>query len=231
MFAGWLLLAGALAVLNWLAAWRGVRWLIYLTKPGMMLALLAGYALAARLPGEAQSVQAWFFLAGGLCGLAGDIALMLPQNLFKAGLAAFLANHLFYIIAFTPTLPALPLPALGIGAGLALFGGLFYRRLSASLLAKRLRRMRLPVLCYVLAILPMSFSALLTLWRKDWLELPALLAALGGLFFLASDALLAWDRFVRPVPLARPLVMITYHLGQAGILCGAALHMAGFILM
>ncbi len=33
--------------------------------------------------------------------------------------------------------------------------------------------------------------------------------------FVASDAMLAVNRFVRPLPGARVLIMVTYHVGQA----------------
>ena len=42
-------------------------------------------------------------------------------------------------------------------------------------------------------------------------------AAIGGALFLASDALLAWNRFVEPAPGGRALVHATDHLGQMGL--------------
>jgi hypothetical protein len=41
---------------------------------------------------------------------------------------------------------------------------------------------------------------------------------------MASDSLLAWNKFDQPVRHANLLVMVTYHLGQFGIVLGAALH-------
>jgi uncharacterized membrane protein YhhN len=43
------------------------------------------------------------------------------------------------------------------------------------------------------------------------------LAAAAALVFYSSDALIAWDRFVSPKRWARPAIMITYHLAQAGL--------------
>jgi len=43
------------------------------------------------------------------------------------------------------------------------------------------------------------------------------LAAAGAGLFVASDSMIAWNRFVAPVPKASLLIMITYHLGQAGL--------------
>lgn len=222
-FVWLLLMAGALALLNWYAAGRGLRWLIYFSKPGTMLILLTWFALASPLVGPAEKPENFLFLLGGICGLAGDIALMLPVVRFKLGLAAFLAGHVCYIIALNFTPPVLHPAGIVFGIGLIVIGGIFYTHLAGSLVAKKLRRMRLPVLFYILAILPMTWSALQTFWRPEWEGVPALLAAGGGLFFLISDGLLAWDRFVQPIPFARPLVMITYHLAQFGILVGAGL--------
>lgn len=220
----WLLLSAAgLALLNWYAAERSLRWLIYFSKPGVMLAILVWFGLAAGLLQSGLLLTTGLFLFGGVCGLVGDIALMLPVVRFKLGLAAFLLGHLSYTLALNPRLPNTPWFGMLLAAGLALLGWRFYLRLASSLQIKKLRQMRLPVLLYILAILPMAYSAIQTLWQPAWQILPALLVALGGVFFILSDGLLAWDRFVRPLPHARPLVMITYHLAQFGILVGAAI--------
>ena len=43
-----------------------------------------------------------------------------------------------------------------------------------------------------------------------------------GILFLASDSLIAWERFVRRVPQGPLAVIVTYHLAQALILIGLA---------
>jgi uncharacterized membrane protein YhhN len=43
------------------------------------------------------------------------------------------------------------------------------------------------------------------------------LAGLGAALFVASDAMIAWNRFVRPFRAADLGIMVTYHLGQAGL--------------
>ena len=43
------------------------------------------------------------------------------------------------------------------------------------------------------------------------------LALAGAVLFYASDGLIAWNRFVRPLPSAQVPVIVTYHLGQAGL--------------
>ncbi len=52
----------------------------------------------------------------------------------------------------------------------------------------------------------------------------AVATAVGGALFLASDATLAWDRFVRRLRRGPVIVMVTYHLAQALLLIGLIRH-------
>ena len=83
------------AVANWIAvASEPERTaLVYVAKPATMIALI-GVAIA--LDPFDPAVRAWFVAALVLC-LAGDVFLMLPQDLFVAGLASFLLGHLCYV--------------------------------------------------------------------------------------------------------------------------------------
>jgi uncharacterized membrane protein YhhN len=47
-------------------------------------------------------------------------------------------------------------------------------------------------------------------------------ALAGAALFYASDALIAWNRFVRPLSWSPLPVIITYHLGQAGLVLSLA---------
>jgi uncharacterized membrane protein YhhN len=64
------------------------------------------------------------------------------------------------------------------------------------------------VIAYLVAISLMFATALATLNP---------LAALGAGLFVASDSILGWRRFVHEARWMAPAVMITYHLGQAGL--------------
>jgi uncharacterized membrane protein YhhN len=68
-----------------------------------------------------------------------------------------------------------------------------------------------PVAVYTAAIAAMLVCAWFT---GEWL------VALGASIFVASDATLSVDRFVRTVPRGHLLVMVTYHVGQALIVAG-----------
>lgn len=70
---------------------------------------------------------------------------------------------------------------------------------------------------------PLYCTLLLTMgWRANArLEgvqnLPKLLAAFGGIFFIASDALIAFNMFYSTIPHVDFLVMSTYYIAQLGI--------------
>jgi uncharacterized membrane protein YhhN len=207
----WVLLAltGVCAVANWVAvASEPERMsLEYVAKPATMVALI-GVALA--LDPFDPAVRAWFVAALVLC-LVGDVFLMLPKDLFVAGLASFLLGHLCYVaglvIAHRSWLTTL-LGALVVAASLAVIAPRIVgavRRTDAALVP--------PVIAYIAVISTMVITA----WgsRRGW-------AMAGALTFYASDATLAWNRFVRPLRHGHLAVMVTYHLGQIGLVVALA---------
>jgi uncharacterized membrane protein YhhN len=68
--------------------------------------------------------------------------------------------------------------------------------------------MAIPVALYMVVISAMVAVAVAT--RNT-------LATGGAILFYVSDASIAWDRFVHPWSWARTWIMVTYHLGQAGL--------------
>lgn len=215
-FFFWLTLS--LAVANWIAVGRRWRYLEYVTKPATLLALLiwlAPFALAeSRLAG---------FLAGLVLSLVGDVLLMLPRQQFMGGLAAFLLAHLAYIVGFNQSLPpwhGLTVLEIGLVVGL---GWVLYHRL----VVRAPPSLRGPVTLYLGVISLMWLSAALTWTRPDWSRWAAASATFGATLFLLSDLVLAWDRFVAPVRHSRVLVMMTYHLGQVGLIVGVVWQWGG----
>jgi uncharacterized membrane protein YhhN len=143
--------------------------------------------------------------AGLICSLAGDILLMLPTDLFLAGLVAFLAAHVCYLTAFRSD-----------GGGGGPVGLLVLVVLAGagvlSVLWPSLGAMRVPVLLYVAVILTMCWMALGRWWVT---RAPGSgLAAAGAVFFVVSDSILALDRFHSPVVMAPVLVLGTYYAAQ-----------------
>jgi len=79
-------------------------------------------------------------------------------------------------------------------------------------------------LTYAIILSLMVLSAAACFTRTGWQPLQAAIVTAGAVSFLVSDTILAWNKFVRQLAWARPVIMMTYHLGQAGILLGVLLH-------
>ena len=166
---------------------------------------------AASNPALDATGRRW--LLGALAAsLAGDAFLMV-EGFFVPGLAAFLLAHLAYIavlrrgqrwFAHRGALAA----TLAIGLGMYLF--LWHGGLPPAL--------RLPVAVYVTVIALMAAQAL---GRAHQLRTRgATLVALGACSFLCSDAVLATNRFVQPLPWAALWVLASYYLAQGLIVAG-----------
>ena len=191
-------MAAVFAVADWLAVWRGSKPLEYLAKP-LATAALVGVALT--LVPEDESMRTWFVVALVL-SLAGDVFLMLPRNLFVAGLASFLLGHVAYVAGF------------GLGEawpwilGVAVVGAAVGAPIVRALVGDGQRELLGPVLAYMAVISVMVACAI---GNGD----PRAIA--GAALFMLSDSLIAWNRFVRPLAWAPVTIMVTYHLGQAGL--------------
>ena len=217
------ILAVIAAVVNWVAVeleWRRIK---YISKPLVILALIAWLRLLAAWNGP----LAWFGLALSF-SLAGDILLLLPARYFLPGLGAFLLGHIAYLVGLNLTLPPTNLASLVLLAAGVLLVALIYPKIRAGLLTKPGGKvLNTAVFFYSMVLTAMLLSAVLTLFRPNWNRTAALVVAAGGMLFFVSDILLGFDRFVRPVRHGRLLVMVTYHLGQIALTSGALLQFGG----
>ena len=203
----------ALVGAGYLAAYyAGSRALAGTLKALPILALAAAVARS----GAGAGYAGW--LTGGLLASAvGDVCLVWPER-FTWGLASFLLAHCLYLTAFASG-------ATTGGAGWPWLAGI--AGAAIVLLARlwpHLGRVRGAVLVYVTVIALMAWTAAR---RADAPTTPALsgmLALAGSLLFMASDAILALDRFARRIPAAHAAVMVTYYAAQTLI---AASAMAG----
>ena len=184
------------------AAYRGNRRGVFLFKP-LTTVLIIAAVLWISPPGESRYPM-WILL-GLLCSLAGDVFLMLPRDRFVAGLASFLLAHVAYVVAFTSGVPLGTAPGILVPA--ALPGGVVL-----ALLWSRLGALRGPVAIYVVVITLMAWQATARVWTLH--TGAAALAACGAACFVASDALLALNRFRTPFRSAQALVMGTYVVAQ-----------------
>jgi uncharacterized membrane protein YhhN len=205
-----LMFAGAIvfALVDWSAVIRANRHLRSVTKPAVIL-LLVGVALTLK---TSSGSQRYVFAGALLLCLVGDVALLMDERWFRAGLAAFLVAHLAYGGGFLvggvnrglllSTTLAVAIISLGLGG-----------RILRSILESGRRDTALPVAAYLLAI-----SAMLALAAASGKPL----AIAGAALFYASDGMIAWNRYVRPLPWSPLPVIVTYHLAQAGLVLSLA---------
>lgn len=202
------------AVLDWAAvAWHRKR-AEYLFKPGTMVAIIIAVVLL--MQGPLDDWRARFFLVGLVLSLAGDVFLMLPKDrFFLPGLVSFLLAHLCYIGGLNPSPP--DVRSLLVFVPIALLGAMIVLRVTTALKRTGQDRLVIPVVVYALVISLMLFSAWAAIWRADWATGSRVLVILGATLFFASDAMLAWNKFVRRFDHADLAVIVTYHLGQLAL--------------
>jgi alkenylglycerophosphocholine hydrolase len=219
---GWPLgLAFVAALVNWYAVARANKHLEYVFKPATLVAVILGAWLLTRGPHDEW--QARFFIPGLTFSLAGDVFLMLPgERFFLPGLVSFLLAHLSYIAGLNSTLPPVAPGALLLLVVIAVLGVTLFSRIQAGLRARDQTPLRLPVALYSVVISLMLFSAWATLWRADWSDSRRALVIVGASLFFISDALLAWNKFVRPFAPAQLAIIVTYQLGQLALAASIA---------
>jgi uncharacterized membrane protein YhhN len=211
--AFWILMgvAAVAAAADWVAIGTSDHRLLYGAKPAVLVALIAA---AAAIPSSHTDLvdRRWWFLAALVCCLVGDVALMLPRDLFVPGLAAFLAGHALFIVGLLqpPAPPGVPAFAfsptgLAVAAGVVMAVEALPGRVLLTALAGGHRPLIAPVCLYMVAIATVVVLATNVASRP---------AALGASLFLVSDTALALDRFVWPRPWGTLVVHVTYHLAQ-----------------
>ena len=197
----WVLMSAAVGsgLIDLLAIARGWTKARYVWKPLTMVLIIAMALIGADLE---QPLHLWL-LAGLVLSLAGDVFLVLPSDRFLAGLSAFFAAHVCYIVAFDSE--AFSENGLGLAVGLAVFGLAYGAVLRRGVLQSGGVGMLVAVACYITIILVMVWRAVLG--GDAWVMS-------GALLFMVSDSVLAWDRFVRPSLVAQVGVMVTYYAAQ-----------------
>lgn len=156
---------------------------------------------------EPKTTGRLLLLAALAFALAGDIALMLPGDHFVTGLGLFLVTHLLYLALFRQGAAWFPQRA-------ALWGSLALGALMYALLWQPLAEpvLRLAVAAYITAICLMVAQALGCASATG--DSHARWAAAGACVFMASDTLIAVDRFLTPLPWAPVWILTSYFAAQ-----------------
>lgn len=217
----WALVIGIVcAVVDWVAVMiapgrRAIgRALEVVFKPATLIAFVVGAFLMGADVTDPHLAR-WFRIAL-ICSLAGDIFLMLPgDRWFIPGLLAFLLGHVGYIVGFNAE--AVPVGALVPLAVVAVVDLLVLRRIVGALVRSGETTLRIPVVVYGIVLSLTLVSGWATWFRPGWPTAARITASLGATLFYASDLMLAWDRFVAKSQLLHVLVIVTYHIGQLGL--------------
>ena len=192
------------------------------TRPYSIIPLMPilAYTLYQKTGNQPTFIK--YAVIGLLFGWIGDIALSfdgLPY--FITGLVAFLIGHLFYVATFKAEnqqakvvgylrdKPFLVLPYLALMLFVVIKMG------------PSLGEFKWPVFAYCAVILYMSSMALNRFYAVG--RASAFIVLTGSLLFVFSDFMIAWNKFIEPVPNASFIIMITYLMGQFGIAYGLVL--------
>ncbi len=182
----------------------------YLFKPLTML--LAMVVVLRRTASRAPPARReWLLLGALLASLCGDVFLMVPGNWFIAGLASFLVAQLCYIVLFQAGQSWFP-SRVALAATVA-FGAAMFAFVGSGL-ADPMLKLAVAVYAAVIALMAAQAIGRATVLR----DTGSIAVALGACIFMASDALIALNRFVQPLPLAGLWILSTYYTAQILIL-------------
>lgn len=213
---------GAAALGTIIGEATGAQVLVYVCKPLLMIILSSWFFFKSRRVGDRFTI---LVQAGLFFSLIGDVALMfqhVDQFNFLIGLGAFLIAQLCYTIAFAHHL-ANGTEGFSVVPWLVATGMLFYGVLFGMALVPRVdETVRIPVVVYAIAITCMGITAALRYGRTFLRSF--LLVLCGAVFFIASDSILAMNRFIEPLDHAKWSVMLTYAIGQYLIVSGCLAH-------
>ncbi|MFH6970986.1 lysoplasmalogenase [Flavobacterium petrolei] len=150
----------------------------------------------------------------------GDIILMFADKgelYFIAGLIAFLLSHIFYIILFSKQLK-IYLKKSKIIFWIGVTAIAFYLIVMMLILLPSLGDLKIPVFVYALTISIMLLFALKGF--MNWHKPASIYILVGAIIFVASDSILAFDKFHAPLQYSSFLIMATYLLAQYLIVIG-----------
>lgn len=197
----------------------GSTYLHMVCKPMIMLTLGIYYLYHS----SHRSMIVWLAI---FFSFAGDILLMFEAQqpvFFMLGLSAFLLAHIFYILAYRQHQGesddnalkgiqkirfAFPIVLAGTGLIVVLYPSL--------------GDLKLPVVIYALVLIIMVLNAVFRYGRTSSTSFALVLG--GSLLFMMSDALLAINKFFKPVASADFWIMSSYILAQFLIIKGLCVH-------
>ena len=200
--------AGALATATAAQGWIDLHRVF---KPLTLVLALVFVATRPGLLRDARRFGLTLLAALVLC-LAGDVFL-LADGLFIAGLVSFLGAHLCLLALFRQGMPWFP-------SGRALAATLVAALGMVAYLFPHLGpvlKVAVPIYATAIALMAAQAIGRATVLRDD----AATAVAIGAVFFMASDTLLAINKFAQPLPLAAFWILATYYAAQVLIVSNA----------
>jgi uncharacterized membrane protein YhhN len=208
------LLASSLEVGSSFFGWKEIHWI---AKPLIVLGLIGHYYFYSS---KRSSIFIW---ALAFCWV-GDVLLLFQGDIFfMGGLVGFLIGHVLYIVCYKqfqyadkskellgPQKVRFSLPIVLYGTGLVV------------ILFPVLDDLKIPVMIYALVLTLMVLNALFRYGRTSVQSF--LFVFLGAILFMASDSMLAINRFLQSFSEAAVLVMMTYCAAQFLIVEGTLAH-------
>jgi uncharacterized membrane protein YhhN len=189
----------------------------FIAKPLIMISLGLYYLTATTTENRSRTV-----LLAIIFSLAGDVLLLNPDY-FIGGLIAFLLAHVLYILAYRQhqyeetenalygiqrIRLAFPIVLAGTGLVVVLF--------------PVLGDLKIPVMVYALVIVVMTLHALFRYGRTNVMSF--WMVFIGAVFFMASDSILAINKFLIPLSQGGFWIMFTYITAQYLIVKGLIRH-------
>lgn len=190
--------------------WVGMPELHLAFKPLTMIFAITFIAICAisTAPAARFGTKFYALLLGAMVfSLGGDVFLMLPGDLFIPGLASFLVAHLFYIALFKQGQAWFP--HRGALLGVLGFGAFMLAALWGSLGDPVLK---MAVAAYVTVISLMAAQAIGRATVQG--DAASRWVAVGACVFMASDSLIAVNKFLSPVPHSSLWILLTYYTAQ-----------------
>ena len=184
----------------------------YIAKPAIVISLIFLFVKTSQSlskPIKKLTLLALVF------SLLGDVLLMFvdtSEYFFTLGLVAFLTAHIMYVLVFLKHRNKKKSP-FGFIALLLIYAACLF-----NFLKDGLGDMLIPVIIYMIIILAMATTAYL---RKDNVNILSYgLVFLGAICFMASDSILALNKFYQPMPWSNISIMVTYAIAQYLIVIG-----------
>ena len=153
----------------------------------------------------------------------GDSVLLFADRAeiyFIIGLVSFLVSHLVYIMLFTKQIKRENKKTTAV-FWIGVTAIIIYLMMMLFLLIPTLGNLKIPVFVYALVLSTMLLFAFkgFFLWDKK----AAWSILIGAIVFVASDSILAFDKFYQKLELSSILIMSTYLLAQYLIVKGVLL--------